>query len=418
MSKLLLDEYEFECNLMDEYLEKSLGDIKDKYEEDYNKDSIFENICERYSINDKVKKIAKMKQFKQRSDEWFAQRKKMISASDMASVFSIGYSSKKQLMEKKVLDNSTFKGNIYTKWGQKYEDIASIIYEKRKNVRVLEFGLIQHSKYDFIGASPDGITTDGVMLEIKCPSKRVITGITPEHYGVQMQIQLEVCELDECDFCEIKFSEYGDEEEYLSSDNGDLEKGVLVSLKNIGDEDPLYIYPKSYMLGDDKVLFKWRDEVMNKYKDKYKYIKCCYWYVEVYCCVTVKRDKKWFNDNLNEIRKFWEEILYYRENLEEYYEKYPKKKKKNVVNLTSMGKKSSFHDEIYSNVSESADNVAMKRTNTNTTKKQKVSSFHSELYDNNGDNTGDNKGDNKNKSKSENVLTTELTEDIKKILAM
>ena len=51
-------------------------------------------------------------------------------------------------------------------------------------------------------------------LEIKNPKSRVISGIPKKEYWVQMQIQMEVWNLDECDFLETKFEEYKNEEEF------------------------------------------------------------------------------------------------------------------------------------------------------------------------------------------------------------
>jgi hypothetical protein len=45
------------------------------------------------------------------------------------------------------------------------------------------------------------------MLEIKNISNRIIDGIPKEEYWVQMQIQMETCDLDECDFVETRFKE-------------------------------------------------------------------------------------------------------------------------------------------------------------------------------------------------------------------
>lgn len=65
-----------------------------------------------------------------------------------------------------------------------------------------------------MGASPDGINVDvnseryGRMLEIKNIVNREINGIPKKEYWVQMQMQMEVCDLDECDFLETKFVEY------------------------------------------------------------------------------------------------------------------------------------------------------------------------------------------------------------------
>ena len=42
------------------------------------------------------------------------------------------------------------------------------------------------------------------MLEIKCPPIRKFTTEVPEHYWIQMQGQLETCDLEECDFLQVK----------------------------------------------------------------------------------------------------------------------------------------------------------------------------------------------------------------------
>jgi len=385
MALQILKKLNLECNLTDEYLTNIQKLIKDEYNKKYNINKIFNYISTTYDIQQNVQTIARMKQYKQRSPEWFSQREKMISASDMAAVFGIGYNTQKQLMEKKVLNNSTFKGNKFTRWGQKYEDIASIVYEKRNKKTVLEFGLIQHPKYSYIGASPDGITTDGIMLEIKCPSTREINGIPPANYEIQMQIQLEVCELDVCDFCEIKVDEYDTEEDYLEHNNNGLEKGILIKLGNYGNNEPLYIYPKSYMLGDDKLLFEWRDNIIFENNGKYHYIEPCYWFLKQYSCVPVYRNTEWFSEKLCEITTMWDKIIYYREHLDEYHETYKKRKrntmkvvKLNSTNSTNTTKISSFHNELYNQ-----DITVMlegTKKQKNCTISNKKSSFHDEIY--------------------------------------
>ena len=100
-------------------------------------------------------------------------------------------------------------------WGVKYEPVATMFYEHLNNLKIVEFGLIPHPKLSVFGASPDGITDIdsppglvGRMLEIKCPPKREFTHEVPKHYWMQMQGQLEVCDLEECDFLQVKIEEY------------------------------------------------------------------------------------------------------------------------------------------------------------------------------------------------------------------
>jgi hypothetical protein len=104
--------------------------------------------------------------------------------------------------------------------GKKYEPLSAIIYEIEYNTKIDDFGCITHKKYPYIGASPDGINVDentnryGRMLEIKNITNREINGIPKEEYWVQMQIQMETCDLDECDFVETRFKEYENEEKF------------------------------------------------------------------------------------------------------------------------------------------------------------------------------------------------------------
>ena len=92
-----------------------------------------------------------------------------------------------------------------------------MIYEDLFHTSVGEFGCIRHQKYDFIGASPDGINIDpnssryGRMLEIKNIYNRDITGIPKEEYWVQTQMQMEVCDLDYRDCMETRIKEYSSE---------------------------------------------------------------------------------------------------------------------------------------------------------------------------------------------------------------
>ena len=64
------------------------------------------------------------------------------------------------------------------------------------SVEVFEFGILRHPTIECLGASPDGISDIGIMLEIKCPWKRKKTETIPEQYYYQIQGQLDVCSLD------------------------------------------------------------------------------------------------------------------------------------------------------------------------------------------------------------------------------
>jgi len=158
-------------------------------------------------IVDQVKELLKIPQFEQRSEEWFKQRENAITASDIPTV--LGENSYKRpwnlLVDKCNANPKPFVGNDHTRWGQHYEDIAIEKYAERYNKKVLFFGLIMHPDYPWLGGSPDGITTDGILLEVKCPPKReIIMGEIPHHYRSQVLLNMEVCNLDTAHFIEYR----------------------------------------------------------------------------------------------------------------------------------------------------------------------------------------------------------------------
>jgi hypothetical protein len=112
----------------------------------------------------------------------------------------------------------------------KYEPVSTALYEEWTKTKVDAFGCLTHNKYPFIGASPDGIITDpkspyfGRMLEIKNIVNREIDGIPSEAYWIQMQIQMEVCQLEACDFLETRFKEYESEDYFYMADEENMEK--------------------------------------------------------------------------------------------------------------------------------------------------------------------------------------------------
>ena len=198
------------------------------------------------SIKDKlqVSHLLTIKKIEQRTPEWYETRETMITASDWATAIDQGhFSTKNDFILKKCGKGDIFKGNIYTEWGIKYEPIATKLYEVRNKIKVYEFGVLRHLNYSFLGASPDGITVQGIMLEIKCPYSRKITGIVPKDYWIQVQGQLEVCDLSYCDFLECKIIEYSGISDYLEDKfenpdktSNDMEKGaVLTYITNEGD---------------------------------------------------------------------------------------------------------------------------------------------------------------------------------------
>ena len=123
-----------------------------------------------------------------------------------------------------VINDTHNDGEIAINWGIKYEPIAVKIYEKLKKTKVNEIGLIEHPKIKWLGASPDGILNCGKLLEIKCVWKRRLKEKDVEPYiWIQIQIQLECCDLDVCDLFECKFIEYKTKRDYMNDKDSGIE---------------------------------------------------------------------------------------------------------------------------------------------------------------------------------------------------
>lgn len=275
-------------------------------------DNIIEYIKEVYNIEKYNKKRKCYKSYvislkekdniEQRTEKWYKIRENMLTASDWGAALGMNkYTSKKKILNNKIY-GSTFTGNKYTQWGVKYEPIASDFYALKTKKKLIEFGLIQHKKYDFLGASPDNISECGIMLEIKCPYSREINGTVPLHYWVQMQAQLEVCELERCDYIECKIIEYNNELEYLN-DNTKY-KGSVIEIYDSDNNKLDYHYSKFNLNKEELDKFK---NSLNK--DNNKSYKTTYWKIDKYFIVPIYRDRIWFNNSINDLKDFWNIVI-------------------------------------------------------------------------------------------------------------
>ena len=242
-------------------------------------------------------------------------RNSTLTASNIWKIFSTEYTQNQLIIEKcEPINIDKFKvTNLKSPlhWGQKYEPLSILYYEYINNTKVTEFGCIPHDKFSFIAASPDGIICDeksnlyGRMLEIKNVVSREITGIPKMEYWIQMQIQMEVCDLNECDFLETKFIEFDSKEDYIN-DNISEYKGVI--LHYTYNETPYYVYAPFMLNNLESENFKnWLIKEEEKNKDK-EFIDYIYWKIEKISCILVLRNKFWFNHVINDIEYFWKVI--------------------------------------------------------------------------------------------------------------
>ena len=405
-----------------------------------------------------VEEIRKIKLPVQRSPEWHAMRDGKVTASSSADtvpcskdicesyvkLFNIevkkkkihhhdfvysdirtcGYNTKNRFILNKV-EPQPFVITPTIQWGVSYEEPATRIWE-RKNKRIIEFGLLPHPTIEWIGASPDGITVNGRMLEIKCPSRRKINGICPLNYYIQVQQQLEVTGLSKCDYEEVLFIEYANEEEYLEDklelmDNDTIpnqnivnqipqmeEKGLFIEAIDNEDINDYRLYRYYYPPKDPEThlevemsqeeLVEWANkeiikrEAVDTIKQWWKWLKdpeyrfnpwynyrytynIRYWKMVKYSVMTIDRDQEFFKKIKPYLEDAWNKVLYYRKNRDKLHE-LKSKKKKQTLNINVYNKptssKAKVNRMVYSDSDSEEVTIPIKPKSNNVKVKAKV----------------------------------------------
>lgn len=276
-------------------------------------------------IKEQLNYLKSIYQPEQRTNEWYNFRHNHLTASSIWKIFNTENSKKNFLISKCTpIDINKYNNvNLYSPLhhGQKYEFLSIKWYENEYNTKIGEYGCIPHKDIKYIAASPDGINIDskseryGRMLEIKNIFNRVINGIPKKEYWIQMQIQMEVCDLNECDFLETRFIEYDDEESFLNdgtfnfSNNG-KQKGIIILFIDV-NSNPVYEYSPWNI--DKNNYLKWEKDIFNK-NNNLNWFKNIYWKLEEVSCVLVERNKYWFNNSREIINDFWNELNHIKNN--------------------------------------------------------------------------------------------------------
>jgi len=255
---------------------------------------------------------------KQRTPEWYQMRYNMMTASNLWQALNTDAQRNRLIFDKcKPLDfgyseNKWVNTDNSLHWGVKYEPLTVMVYEKMTGAKVEEFGCIRHEKYPFIGASPDGIVTNIEsplycrMLEIKNIYNRDMDGIPSEAYWIQMQMQMECCDMDICDFVETRFKEYANDTEFFEETDNERMRGVILHfIPNDGKSNaPLYKYmPLDILLNKDD-MDVWITQCKNELPEHAIYAKK-YWYLHDIQMTTIVRNKKWFEAALPIIKNTW-----------------------------------------------------------------------------------------------------------------
>jgi len=250
----------------------------------------------------------------QRSEEWYRETAGLLTASELYNLFSSPRSRGQLVMSKIAAAPSTPmsapKKSCMTAemtpfdWGTRFEPVAKMILEADWSATIVDLGRIRHPTIKSLAASPDGLITAtntdqallGNLIEIKCPSSRVVGGGVPPNYWYQMQLQLEVAEVPVCQYCEFTFKSATARGPMEEAPLGATE-GLIYLLQNHDTLETKYVYgPIGAMDYDPKPEAPW--QVLERIP----------WFLEKSWIHPVYRDTAWFQSIIPLLDEFWRDV--------------------------------------------------------------------------------------------------------------
>jgi len=248
-------------------------------------------------------------QIEQRTDSWYTEVKNMITASQFSLILKDNLTRGKLVLEKASgkMDTSNRKTVVHTidlnpfTWGIRFEPIVKQIYCHLTKTEVRDMGRLKHQTDPRLAASPDGMVVNGSeeyygrFVEFKAPVTRKIQNEIPKDYIVQMQIQMEVGNVEECDYLEVKFNSA------YESKIPDLPTTSTY-------------YGKIYIIGKDNFPIRYEYSPLNNFDEEptlnedETILEIVPWATSEYYLKTVERSKSWFSSIQHKIDSFWKDV--------------------------------------------------------------------------------------------------------------
>ena len=253
-----------------------------------------------------VEKILSLPQVPQRTQAWYAQGKSVLTASEFATIYGTERAVRQLALQKiqPPAASSTNRLACLTHemgpfdWGIRFEPVVKMILEERWGAKILEAGRLLHPTDPLLAASPDGLILDstddarvGRLLEIKCPITREINQTIPFEYWCQMQIQMEVTGIDECEYVEVKLDSITSKKMDLS---GAIADGFVWLFQNPTTCEMMYAYTQ-----EKKAEYEYQSLDL---------IETIPWRLAKFFTKTVARDRAWFQGTASIRQQFWETV--------------------------------------------------------------------------------------------------------------
>lgn len=264
-----------------------------------------------------LQELVNAPQIEQRTAEWYKHMLEFLTASQFASLIAGGRTRAKLVMSKAFPSTTepprrlavlSHEMNPFD-WGIRFEPVAKLIYETITGTTVREIGRLVHMDPKLkLAASPDGIVETcknnmriGRLVELKDPiTRKIESGVVPNDYWIQMQIQMEVANIDSCDYFEIEIRSKNKSEIYV--------EGPCLffgTIQVIGAPTEFYEDPQPTRYAYSAIN---SDIVEPCLQSNETILETVTWEVMCYNLVTVHRSFEWFESITPEIKKFWEDV--------------------------------------------------------------------------------------------------------------
>ncbi len=245
----------------------------------------------------------------QRTEAWYRETMDLLTASELGTIFKSPRVRGQLVLTKTVVPEHRASGPVDSSfmtpfdWGIRFEPVVKMLYEHRYASTVAEVGRIRHPTLARCAASPDGIVIDGPragrLIEIKCPVSRVLDDSVPDDYYAQIQQQLEVCDLDLCDYVEVKFrAPYSSE---VATSIGPAQHfGVVWRVQKEVDGRAIsrYIYGPIDEVPEQAPALEQGEVVMERVP----------WELMAWNEILVARNRDWWAATLPRINAFWDDV--------------------------------------------------------------------------------------------------------------
>jgi hypothetical protein len=257
-----------------------------------------------------VETLLQLPQVPQRTPAWYAQGKEVLTASEFATLFGSPRAVSQLVLSKVPLaaDAPAPQTNRPAclscemtpfDWGVRFEPVVKQVLAARWGADIRESGRLMHPTSTHLAASPDGLimaATDpvrvGRLVEIKCPISRQIGLGVPFEYWCQMQIQMEVTGVEECDYVEVKIDSLQKEARVLAGDA--VPDGHMWLVQDPTTAQMAYAYTESER--EERVAAGW--DIVEEIP----------WRVAGFWTKTVARDRAWFRRTEEAQAAFWEKV--------------------------------------------------------------------------------------------------------------